>query len=98
MRQKGMQRSNQCKRRVIGAKMDQIAPQIAKDYQIQKNPSLPIKAVRGCLYLSKSRKSETPIFYNVSYPKVQCISECRRSETPHNFERDHYVGSMYIRM
>ena len=76
MRQKGMQRSNQCKRRVIGAKMDQIAPQIAKDYQIQKNPSLPIKAVRGCLYLSKSRKSETP----------------------HNFERDHYVGSMYIRM
>ena len=33
MRQKGMQRSNQCKRRVIGAKMDQIALQ---KYQLKR--------------------------------------------------------------
>ena len=74
----------QCSRHketLISAKPAKIAPQIAKDYQIQKNPSLPIKAVRGCLYLSKSRRSETTVHTVEPHMQVLYMSESRMPET-----------------
>ena len=48
---------------------------------IKSIPSLPIKAVRGCLYLSKSRRSETGLSSSSIKSLDLCISESRRPET-----------------